>query len=201
MKYLKNKYAALFFAGIMTIGLGFSGCEVDEEDPVTPKTLDEYRSELVEILDMELEKVQNTDLGYNKDDFRSATYFEQYSHDYDSLLTIAREIMDEPELTIADVMAANYMISSPGKAFNDEIFQSDRRELHESIIYGDTLRVHTPIGTDLGMAPQEAHDQFSAALGTAKGWRTLMSAIERQIDEAVEEIDVEIKIFEDAIIE
>lgn len=200
MKYLRRNYTALIFAGMMITGLGFSGCNFDDEDPVTPKTLDEYRSELSEIVNSETDIVENCVRGYNKGDFRSATFFEEYTTEYLAALRTARGMLDATDLTIADVMAANYLISPPGKLFNDEVFMSDRRPLQETIVYSDTLWVHTPVGTEPGQAPQEAYDQFGAAISTAKGFRDRMSTIERQVVEADEELNAELEIFEDAIV-
>ena len=112
----------------------------------------------------------------------------------------AEAVLAKPDLTIADIMAANYALSAPGKAFNDNVFISDRRPIHELIIYCDTLRVHTPIGSEVGAAPQEAHDEFNAAITDAKSVRSRGTTIDRQVTAAVDSLNPELVIFEGAIV-
>lgn len=200
MKYIKRNYQAFLFTGVLIAALGLSGCNFDEEDPVTPKTLDQYKTEMDALVASETDVVENCVVGYNDGDFRSATLFEEYSTNYLTALNIAEDMLKASDLTIADVMDANYLISPPGKLFNDEVFKSDRRPLDELIRYCDTLRVNTPIGTEPGAAPQDAHDQFDAAINSAEGVRSRMSTIERQVVEAVDELNLELEIFEDAIV-
>ena len=200
MKFIEKKYTVLLFVAIIAFGLGLCGCEFDEEDPVTPKTLDQYKTEMSVLVDSELDVVENSVVGYNDGDFRNGALFEEYSTNYSTALNAAKDMLNAPDLSIADVMDANYLISSPGKLFNDEVFMSDRRPLDELVRYCDTLWVNTPVGTESGEVSQEAHDQFGTAISSAKGVRSRMTTIERQVVQAVDELNLELEIFEDAII-
>lgn len=200
MKSIINNIPVLLFSFFVLMGIGFSSCDADSEDVVVLKTLEEYKSELSEIISTEKAKVLSTVVGYNKGDFRSATLFPADSADYMDALLEAEQILNKADLTIADVMEANYIITGPGNSFNAEIFISDRRPLHERIVYADTLRVHTPIGTEVGSAPEEAHNTFVEALDVAKFWRSSSITIERQVTEAVDTLNFKLSIFEAAII-
>ena len=200
MKSIKSNYKVLLVSVFTILGIVFTGCEMERETEITPKTLEQYKADLSGIVSSEKAIVENCVVGYNKGDFRNETLFPEYTADYLAALVAAEAVLAKPDLTIADIMAANYDLSSPGKLFNDELFISDRRPIHELIIYCDTLRVHTPIGTEAGSAPQEAHDQFNAAIVEAKGVRSRGTTIERQVTEAVDKLNPELEIFENAIV-
>ena len=112
----------------------------------------------------------------------------------------AEQVIADPNASIADVVDANYNLSAPGKSFNDNVFLTDRRELQERIVYCDTLRAHTPEGTEVGQCPPEPRNNFIAAISTAKGWRDRHSTLDRQVTEAIDELNLELAIFEEAII-
>lgn len=200
MKFIEDKLTFLAFALLTLIGIGFSACDADSEDPVTPKTLDQYKAELSEIVASEKVIVENCVIGYNKGDFKSDLNFQEYTAAYMAALLETETVLAGTDLTIPDVMAANEALTAPGKNFNDNIWISDRRPLQEVIVYCDTLRVHTPIGTETGAASQEAHDQFNTAISGAKSVRGRSSTIDRQVAEAVDELNSELVIFEDAIV-
>lgn len=200
MKYKNRKSVLILFAFAIAISVGFSACNADKEDEIIPKTLEQYKTELSDIVTSEKSIVQNTIVGYNKGDFRSATNYEEYTANYMRALMVADSILQRPDLTIANVMTANYLISSPGKSFNDNVFISDRRPLNDLIGVCDTLYVHTPEGNEPGMAPAEARSQFKADINDAKGTRDRSTTIDRQVTVAVEELTVSLATFEDAII-
>lgn len=199
MKFIKYKLNFLLACFLLAFAISFHAC--NSEDDIVSKTLEQYKAELNEIVLSEIETVSNCVMGYDKGNFRSDTVlFLEATTEYKNALDDAYSILSIEGLTIADIMDANYLISKPGKVFNDNIWISDRRPLHEAIVYCDTLRVNTPEGNEPGMAPAEARNRFGYAIGVAKGVRGASSTIERQVVSATEELNLELEIFEEAII-
>lgn len=185
---------------ILAMGMSWVACDADMEDAVAPKTLEAYKAEFTELVSSEKTKVENTIVGYNKGDFKGSEFFNEYSYDYMVELIAGENVLANPELTIADIWDANYKLSAPGKLFNDNIFISDRRELNDLIGVCDTLYVHTPAGTEPGMAPDEDRVAFKTDINEAKSVRDRMTSIDRQITEEVDSLTISLAIFEEAII-
>lgn len=200
MKFIKSNSTILFFSLFVLVTIGFSACSSDDEVEVIPKTLEEYKAELSAIVSSEKEIVQNCVVGYNKGDFKNELFFADYTYNYIVVLLEAEQVLAKPDLTIADIFAANYAISAPGKAFNDNIWTSDRRPIHERIVFCDTLRVHTPEGIEVGMCPPEPRNAFIAEISKAKSVRSASSTLDRQVIQAVENLNLALSIFEEAII-
>ena len=122
MKSIKNNSTILLFNLIFIMGVGFSACS--EDDTVVPaKTLEEYKIELSDLVSSELVVVQNTTKGYNKGEFyTSDSIFEVITSSYMDSLLLAEEILLKPDLTIADIIYANYAITQPGNVFNGRVF-------------------------------------------------------------------------------
>jgi hypothetical protein len=199
MKFITYKSRLLVIAVVLIFGLGLNAC-ISEE--VVLKTLEEYESELNEIVKIKLTQVDTTVMGYNKGDFRIDTLlYEEITKEFKDSLEVADSILSIEDITIEDVMYANYIISSPGDDFDENVWISDRRPLHEVVVYADTLLAHTPAGDQPGMAPQAAVDRFSSAITQASFFRSTYTTIERQVESETEELTLEIEIFEEAIIE
>jgi len=199
MKTMKNNVSILAAGLLLILGIGFGGCE--QESEVLPKTLEEYMDDLANIIAIDKPLVENCVVGYNKYDFKSETNYEDYTSAYLEVILEAEAVLADPDVTIADVIDVNMAMAWPGDNFHDNIWISDRRPLQELIVTCDTLRVHTPIGNEPGMAPQAAHDEFKTAIDKAKAIRSRSSTIERQVAEAVDELNPELDKFEEAIIE
>lgn len=200
MKTINIKSTILLFSFILAIAIGFNACNADDEDIVIPKTLEEYKTELSDLVASEKSVVQNCIVGYNKGDFKSELYFAEYTYDYMAALVSAENVLAKPDLTIADIMAANKSLTSPGKLFNDNIFISDRRPLNDLIVVCDTLYNQTPTGTEPGMAPAEAKSQFKSDISDAKTVRGRSTTIDRQVTEAVDKLNLDLATFQNAII-
>lgn len=198
MKFKNHKFNTLIGVILFAIGFLFS-CQIDDE--LVPKSLEQYKTELSEIVSSEIVDVSNCVMGYDKGNFKIDTllYFEATT-DYRNALKSADSILLLNELTIKEVMNANYLISKPGHTYHSNIWISDRRPLHEAIVYCDTLRVHTPEGTEPGMAPKEARDKFVDAILVAKRIRGSSATIDRQVTAATEELTLELELFQNAII-
>lgn len=198
MKFSKNKSSYLLFTLIVGLVLSISSCSKDEE--IVPKTIEEYKTELSAIVTSEKAKVENCVVGYDKGNFKTELNYLDYKYNYMVALVSAEAVLVKSDLTIADLFAANKELTAPGKAFNDNLFISDRRPIHELILFCDTLRVHTPEGTLKGQAPADARNTFMAAVTKAKSVRSSTYTIERQVLEAVEVLKKALEIFQAAII-
>lgn len=197
---MKNKSTILLFFLFFGFVAGFIACSSDEE--VIPKTLEEYKAELSAIVTSEIAKVQNCVVGYNKGNFKSQfeLLFADYKYNYMSALVSAEATLARADLTIADIFAENKAIAVPGKAFNDNLYISDRRPIHELIVICDTLIAHTPEGIAVGQAPAAERNTFIAAVTRAKTIRSTSTTIERQVSEAVEVLNQALTVFQSAII-
>lgn len=199
MKFIKYITIFRFTAVLLAFGVGFYACNTDND--IIPKTLEEYKAELSYIVTSEKEVVGYCVMGYDKGNFRIDTIlYLETTAEYMDVLNDADSIMAIDGLTIADVMFANDLISRPGKTFNDNTYNSDRRPLQEVIVYSDTLRVNTPEGTEPGMAPAEALARFGDAISVAKYWRSSSITIDRQVTAEVDSLNSELEVFENAII-
>ena len=200
MKSIKLNTGKLLTSLILLIGIGFSACT--EEETVVPKTVEEYLDELSIIVSTEKAAVENCVVGYNKGDFKvfEEADFDTVTNRYMDSLLLAEEIMATPNVTIEDLVYANWALTTPGDEFWSRVFISDRRPLQEVIVYCDTLRVNTPVGTEPGQAPYKADSIFGAAISVAKYWRNLASTIDLQVAAEVESLNQELAIYEAAII-
>lgn len=198
MKFMKNKSTILLFSLFFGFVAGFTACSSDEE--VIPKTLEEYKTELSTIVTLEIAKVQNCVVGYNKGNFKSELLFADQRYNYMSALVSAEATLANSDLTIAGIFAENKAIAVPGKAFNDNLYISDRRPIHELIVICDTLIAHTPEGIAVGEAPATERNTFIAAVARAKKIRSASTTIERQVLEAVEVLNQALTVFQSAII-
>ncbi len=197
MKFNRYKTNFVLIAMLFTLVFGFSACESEEE--VIPKTVAEYKSEMSAIVASEKEIVKNCKVGYNKGDFRSELNYADFTYNYMLALVKAETSLGQADLKIADVLAVNKSLTAPGKAFNDNLYISDRRPIHELIIFSDTLRVRTAVGTAVGQVAIEDRNTFSAAISKAKSTRSATTTIERQVTEAVDKLKIELEAFQKAI--
>lgn len=200
MKFIKDNSALLLFSLLILTIVGFSACNKEDETEVIPKTLEEFKSDLSEIIAREKPIVENCEVGYDKGNFKDSLYYFDYRYDYMLAIISAEATLAKTDLTIADIFEANEALADAGKPFKDMLWISDRRPLQEVIVISDTLRVHTPEGTEPGMAPAEAREQFMAAISAAKSVRGRSSTIQRQVTAAVIELNGELEIFKEAII-
>jgi len=200
MKSIKYCSTILLVNFIFIMGIGFTACT--EQETVDHKTVEEYLDELSILVSTEKTAVENCVVGYNKGDFKvfEEAVYDTVTNRYMDSLLLAEEIMANPDVTIEDLFYANWAITIPGKEFWSRVFISDRRPLQEVIVYCDTLRVNTPVGTEPGMAPHEADSIFGAAIAEAKYWRNLATTIDRQVAAEADSLNQELDIYKDAII-
>jgi len=200
MKFIYRKSQIQVFTLFILSVFGLFACSIDDEQSVIPKTTEEYKTELSAIVSSQKTIVENCIVGYNKGDFMKPLLYEDYRYNYMSALISAENVLAKPDLTIADIFTANKSISAPGKAFNDNVFISDRRPLNDLIAVCDTLYVHTPEGTDPGMAPALPRNKFKTEISAAKSIRDRSTTIDRQVAAAVDSLNIDLEIFQEAII-
>ncbi len=200
MKFIYRKSQIQVCTLIMLSFFGLIACNSDNEELVIPKTTEEYKTELSAIVSSQKTIVENCVVGYNKGDFMKPLLYEDYRYNYMAALISAETVLAKPDLTIADIFAANKSISAPGKAFNDNVFISDRRPLNDLIAVCDTLFVHTPEGADPGMAPAVPRNKFKTEISAAKSIRDRFSTIDRQVSAAVDSLNIDLAVFQEAII-
>lgn len=201
MKSIRNNSTILLFTLILIVGVGFSACSEDDT-AVVPKTLEQYKNELSDFVSHEKEAVENCVVGYDKGNFKvfNETDYDTITTRYMDSLLLAERILAKPDLTIDSIFYANWALTTPGDVFWENVFISDRRPLQERIVYCDTLRAHTPVGSEPGNAPPEADSVFGAAISDARYWRNLASTIDRQVAAEVDSLNQELEIYEEAII-
>ena len=185
-------------AGVAFIVSGCSG-ESDETE-MTPKTIDQYKSELIQFVKSEKTIVDACVVGYNKGDFKSLTTYDTFKADYLAVLVAAETALARDNLTIPDIVAINKSLSGPGKAFTSNLWISDRRPLNDAIVAAEELNTATPEGTAKGEAPPAAKTAFTAAITAAKTVRGAGTTIDRQVTEAVTKLNEAKQVFLNAIV-
>lgn len=185
---------------MVLILVGTFSCTTDEETVVIPKTLEEYKQELYDYASSQLDVVNNCVLGYNKGDFRLTSSYDSYTANYRTVLEAALLTLEKEDLTIADIINANKTLATPGKAFINATFISDRRPVHELILTCEALNTATEEGAVVGQVSAEAKAAFATAIDDAKNVRDAITTVERQVTEAVEVLNEAKTAFEAAIV-
>lgn len=201
MKRIDIKPIILLF--VFTVALGFTSCN-DDESTVTPKTLEQYKTETLSYINAEIVTTNACVLGFNKGDFKASTSnipnFEPYKANYLKALNNAKTNVEKPDVTISNIIQAQSSLTTSGKAFNDSKWNSDRRALNDLIVELTSLNTATTAGTSSGMAPQTAKDAIVAALTAAKSVRDSSVSIQRIVDDAVKTLKEAKATFQAAII-
>lgn len=180
------KISFFFFAFV----LAFSSCTKEEETVIIPKTLDTYKLEFKQFIASEKATVTACVVGYDKGNFKvaSTSNFTKYTGAYMTQLNAAETVVNNANVTIADIVAANKSLNNttntvvtPGKTFLASLFISDRRPLVDPITAADALNAATIVGTATGQVSQAAKTTFTAAITAAKATRDAATTIDRQV--------------------
>ncbi len=193
---LKYKVQTLLFA----LTISFVGCTTDEETVIVPKTPEQYKTEFGSFVSSEKTKVETCVVGFDKGNFRTSTKFDALKADYLTVLNGAETILAKTDVTIPDIINANKTLGTPGKAFAAEYFLTDRRALNDLVVACEALSTATVEGTAVGQVPTAAKTAFTTAITAAKTTRSLVTAIDRVITEAVDKLKAAKTTFEAAII-
>lgn len=185
---------AVFFAGFMW------SCASDEETVIVPKTIEQYKAELLGFVNSQSEIVNKCVVGYNKGDFRSTTNFDPYVSAYKARLAAALAVLEKPDLTIAQIVQVNISLATDGKNFQSNLYISDRRPLNDVIVECETLSAATVEGTAAGQVSTVAKTTFNNAIAAAKIVRNATTTIERQVAEEVTKMNAAKQAFSNAII-
>lgn len=192
-----NFIKTLLFIAVLSVT---TACSNDAETVIIPKTLAEYKQEFHDFVTSQLEIVENCEWGYNKGDFRSKTNFDAYTTAYKTQLEAALLVLQQENLTIADIIKANSTLAVAGKNFQNNLYISDRRPLHEVIVVCEALNEEIVVGSSTGQVDNDAKVEFTAAIEKAKVIRNATTTVERQVAEAVDELNQAKAEFEAAII-
>jgi hypothetical protein len=190
------------FRLILIVGIAafLWSCADEEETVVVPKTLEQYKQELLSFVNSQNDIVTNCVVGYNKGDFRSATNYEPYTTAYKAVLTKALSDLQKPDLTIAQVVQINTTLSVDGKNFQTNLYISDRRPLNDVIVECEALDLATAEGTAAGQAPAAAKTAFLNAITAAKVVRNATTTIDRQVAAEVTKMNAAKQAFQNAIV-
>lgn len=190
------------FSLVLIFSLTFSlwSCAGEEETVIIPKTLEHYKQEMLDFVNSQIVIVDNTVVGYNKGDFRSATNYEPYTTAYKARLSNALANLQKDGLTIAQVVQINTSLSVDGKNFQSNLYISDRRPLNDVIVECEALDVATAEGTAAGQAPAAAKTAFLNAITAAKVVRNATTTIDRQVTDEVTKLNAAKLAFQNAIV-
>ena len=185
MKYTEK--ILLFFVLTLLCGIGFSSCTVDEPIIVTPKTLDQYVTKYGTAVKAEIKFVDTCKVGYNKNNFTvvSTSSFATYRANYLAALRADSAIIFSPTVTIAQIIAGNYTLATPGKLFRAKINITDVRELNDSIVAATNFVNAAVVGTSAGNVFQADKTIFSNAIANAILTRDALTTIDRQVKTAI----------------
>jgi hypothetical protein len=195
-KYLK----LLLVFGILAM---FGGCSSDNETISVPKPFDQYKQDYTQFVTSELTKVQKCVMGYNKGDFKyssDTTNYHNYKVAYQTALVAAQTVLAKTDLTISDIVNSDETLAVPGKNFNSSLLISDRRPLNDAIVAAQTLLSATPVGTASGQVSADAATAYTDAITAAKKVRDTSTTIDRQVTDAVTQLNAATTIFKASII-
>jgi hypothetical protein len=201
MKLIYKSIRLLSLSVLLALAYSFSACKSnDGEEVIVPKSLEQYKLEMTLFVASEKAIVEKCVVGYNKGDFKSTTNYDIYKAGYLEVLVAAEAVLGKTDVTIAEIVAANKTLTTPGKAFNGSLWISDRRPLNDAIVAAETLDAATLEGNEKGQAPTQAKKAFADALLLAKTVRGASTTIDRQVTEAVTKLGEAKQVFLNAII-
>jgi hypothetical protein len=200
MNKIYKNYQLLIISLLVLVSIGFGSCTMD--DPltvVTPKTLDEFKTQMTAYLAKEKMMVDTAKVGYNVNNFKSTTDSTTVKAPYLAAIVAAQAIVNDPAVTIAQIATADKSLATPGKAFWAAIWITDRRQLNDSIVAASALNAATLEGTEGGQVLSDAKVAFTTAISNATKARgtTALSAL--QIKLAGEALTTAKKAFVSAI--
>jgi len=180
-----KKHHKLSFILIMGFAALLWSCAGEEETVIVPKTLEQYKNEMLTFVNAQIIVVDNCVVGFNRGDFRSSTNFVPFTTAYRARLNTALANLQKPDLAIAQVVQINTSLSVDGRNFQSNLYISDRRPLNDIIVECESLDSATPAGTNVGQAPATAKTAFATAIAAARVVRNATTTIDRQVAEEV----------------
>ncbi len=186
---------------LLLITLAFSACTmVDELTVIRPKTLEEYKVQMIDFLAKEKMVVDSAKVGYNKGNFRTVTDSTTVKSNYLNAIIAAQAAVNNVDATIAQIALADKSLAIPGKAFWLTLWISDRRELNDSIVAATALNTITIAGDSAGRVLNDSKTAFSTAISKATATRGASTSVELQIKTAITMLTEAKKTFVAAII-
>jgi len=186
---------------LLFITLAFGGCAMEDELTVIhPKTLEEYKVQMIDFLAKEKLVVDSARVGYNKGNFRTVTDSTNLKVNYLNAIIAAQVIVNKADITIGEIALANKSLAIPGKAFWAGLWISDRRALNDSIVAASALNTITLAGDSAGRVLNDAKTAFSSAISKATSTRGASTSVDLQIKTAIATLTEAKKTFVAAII-
>jgi len=201
MNKICNNYQKLIFAFLLFISAGFSACTMkDELTVVPPKTLEEYKTQFSEYLAKQKMMADTARVGFNKNNYKTTTDSATVKVPYLTALAAAQAVIDNPAVTVAQIVTADKALATPAKAFWDKIWIADRRQLNDSIVAATALNTATVQGNLGGQVLADAKTAFTTAITKASAARGTSILSDLQLKLAGEALTVAKKAFVAAII-
>ncbi|MCX6309926.1 MAG: hypothetical protein NTY32_14280 [Bacteroidia bacterium] len=185
----------------LLIILLFGACTmVDELTVIHPKTLEEYKVQMIDFLAKEKLVVDSAKVGYNKGNFRTVTDSTNVKSNYLNAIIAAQVVVNNEDVTIAQIALADKSLAIPGKAFWLTLWISDRRALNDSIVAATTLNTLTLAGDSAGRVLNDTKTAFSTAISKATSTRGSSTSVDLQLKTAIATLTEAKKTFIAAII-
>lgn len=201
MNKIYNNHKTLIFALMLFIGVGFSACTMEDElTVVPPKTLDEYKIQMTEYLAKQKMMADTARVGFNKNNYKTTTDSASVKAPFLTALAAAQAVIDNPNVTISQIAAADKALATPAKAFWEKIWIADRRQLNDSIVAATALNTATVQGNLGGQVLPDAKTAFTAAITKASAARGTSILSDLQLKMAGEALSTAKKAFISAII-
>jgi len=172
----------------------------DELTVIHPKTLEEYKVQMIDFLAKEKLVVDSAKVGYNKGNFRTVTDSTNLKGNYLNAIIAAQAIVNNADVKIGEIALADKSLAIPGKAFWAGLWISDRRELNDSIVAANALNNITIAGDSAGRVLNDTKTAFSSAISKATSTRGASTSVDLQIKTAIATLTEAKKTFIAAII-
>lgn len=185
-------------------GLWLTACDLSNDPTVpTPRTIDDYISQRVSLVNSEITKVKACIVGWDKNNFRAnqEAIFETNQQQYlDDLSAVGVLLSNPGQLTYQNIVQIDSTLAVSGKSFNSNILLYDHRVLNEAIVKAEELLNNTSEGTMPGETSQAAITAFTTAINAAKTSRNTVNVPDLATQVACDKLAADKQTFINAII-
>jgi len=201
MNYIIKKQHQFILILILLVSIGFTGCTMKDELTVVPlKSLDAFKKQMSEYLAGQKLAIETTRVGFNKNNFKTTTDSTNVKAPYLAAVVAAQAVVNNPDVTIAQIASTDKTLATPGKAFWAAIWTADRRYLNDSIVSATNLNNATLTGNQAAQVLVDVKASFTAAISKATALRGSSVASDLLIKMAVDTLTKAKKTFIAAII-
>lgn len=186
---MKSKYRiqkTYFIPLFLLIIMLFGACTmVDELTVIHPKTLEEYKVQMIDFLAKEKLVVDSAKVGFNKGNYKTVTDSTNVKGNYLNAIIAAQAAVTNEDVTIGQIALADKSLATPGKAFWAALWISDRRALNDSIVAATALNTATVAGSLAGQVLNDTKTAFSTVISKATSTRGSSVSVDLQIKTAI----------------